>query len=136
MSITPKQEKLLARLVETLNQIQPDGQFDKPPSPQDLARDLRMPYQAVHAVLNLGVQVGQIKVVEGEYLTVQKIEQMMAALGTLAKDGFLSTKGFREALGVSRTWSESIARYLLDTQHLYRVEGGYSWTKPEDDDED
>jgi selenocysteine-specific elongation factor len=83
------------------------------PNPEEIARKLNLPKQAVEEIVRIGTAAGElVRIEDGIYLPIQTIEQTKAKMQTVLKDKQFSASEFREAFGTTRKYAIPILEYL------------------------
>ncbi len=113
VEIVGRQRELLDRVKQ---ELQREGINVQPP--EELARSLGVPPQAVSQILAIGIQAGEIiRISESIYYTSDQIEQLKALVRELGNKGPFTAAEFRDRSHSSRKYSIPLLEYF-DTIRL------------------
>ncbi|MCB8932433.1 MAG: selenocysteine-specific translation elongation factor [Fimbriimonadaceae bacterium] len=117
LKLTERQRQLLDRVKGAL-----EAEAINVPGPNDLARTLAVPPQAVDEILRLGVEAGEIvRVDEGLFYTQAQIAGVKQRTIEVAQGKPFAAAQFRDAVGTTRKYAIPLLEYLDRIRFTTRV---------------
>ncbi len=118
MPLTARQDKFLARVVAAIEEHEIEV-----PDPVELAHQLGVPPQAVTAILNLGVDRGDLRAVDSKlFYTTKQLSAIEARLRSSFGEQPFDRADFRKSLNLSRKFADPLFAYLEEEERFTRLE--------------